>query len=148
VESLTSADVIIDGTNRHIPIKAIYKTKMVVNEKTAPYKIPKGAFGRYSPNKDLYLSPKHAFQSAANLWQIPQFCKNPKIKKAMVGQEVNYYHIELPNYFTDNLIANGLVVESFAAKQVDLTSCIYKYSKKKDGFLRARPAHPDSPKSH
>ena len=135
MENLVISDYIIDAKGREIPIKAIYKTNIITTEKTAPYKIPAKTFGA-APTKDLYLSPKHAFQSSASIWQIPEFSKIPAIKKAMVGQEVQYYHIELPNYFTDNLIANGLIVESFAAKQIDLTSCLYKYAKDKKGFIR------------
>jgi hypothetical protein len=149
IENLTTAHIIVDSIKRKIPIKAIYKTKMIVTEKTAPYKIPKGTFG-ILPIHDLYLSPKHAFQSSTGIWQIPEFSKHRKIKKAMIGQEVQYYHIELPNYYTDNLIANGMVIESFAAKQIDLTSCVYKYSKQKNGFLRKELALNaiESPKSH
>jgi hypothetical protein len=93
------------------------------------------------------VSPKHAIQSrkgvsGAAVWQIPEFAAltNTAIKQINVGKPVSYYHVELPNYFTDNLIANGTVAESLANKQVDRTKTLYKYSKKVDGFLRQEPS--------
>ena len=38
---------------------------------------------------------------------------------------ITYYHIELPNYFTDDLVVNNLVVESWLNPQT-----FHKFNKK------------------
>ena len=39
--------------------------------------------------------------------------KNTLFKKSWNKSEIVYYHIELPNYKTDNVICNGVVMESW-----------------------------------
>jgi hypothetical protein len=138
IENLQQLDEIIQKNGRSVPIKAIYSTKLITNEQNAPYHLPAKVFGSL-PVKDIILSPKHAIQITKDVWQIPEFAstKYKSIKKTMIGQEVHYYHIELPNYFTDNIIANGSVVESFANKQVNKTKTLYKYNNKTNGFIRS-----------
>jgi len=66
------------------------------------------------PNKDLYVSKHHAIF-------------NPKENKFMLAKDISketdnsqlfveYYHITLPDYENDNLIANGTIVESYTNK--------------------------------
>ena len=47
-----------------------------------------------------------------------------------------YYHVETPNYFKDNLVVEGTIVESYAAKQVPSNTPIYYYSSAIGGFIR------------
>jgi hypothetical protein len=49
---------------------------------------------------------------------------------------MTYYHVELPNYFTDNIVANGCVTESFGVKQIDCTKPLYGFNSKMGGFIR------------
>ncbi len=134
VENLKTGDLVLTADGREVPAQ-IYSTNISkTTTKTAPYVIPAHSFGA-TPVRDLIVSAKHAVQSSKGVWQIPEFCS--KAKQLPAGQEVAYYHIELPNYFTDNIVANGAVCESLANKQVNRSKTLYTYSKKLGGFLRA-----------
>ena len=61
---------------------------------------------------------------------------NSKIEQYGIGEEITYYHIELPNYFKDNIVAEGSVVESFASGQTKGMKAVYKYNERIGGFTR------------
>ena len=96
----------------------------------------KKAFGLKA---DLKLSPLHAFQSRKGVWQIPKYAalKNKAVQQYGVGSSVTYYHLECPNFFTDNLVVDGCVVESFGNKQVKGLKTLYKFNETLNGFTRA-----------
>lgn len=53
-----------------------------------------------------------------------------------VGSPITYYHIECPNYYTDDLVANGgVVTESFRNRQ-GVCEVSYKYDVALSGFVR------------
>ena len=136
VETLRSGDMVVTGTGSIVPIKIYGKKIEVTTTHTAPYLIPAGAFGPKSPAADLRLSPHHAFQIKKGVWMMGALSTNPKVRQYAIGEPVHYYHIECPNYFTDNLVVNGCIVESYAAKQVTDISKLFKYSAKFGGWTR------------
>lgn len=83
----------------------------MLNKYTTPVVIKKGHYNAY---KDLYLSPGHAilindvykcsFDNIENIESVGE----DFLKKNM---SIKYHHIVLENYYTDNLIANGVTVE-------------------------------------
>ena len=144
VEDLMSKDAIITADGRSVAPKLYSQTIESATEKTAPYYIRAGAFGVSSPCADIKLSPLHAIQSKKGVWQIPQYAAEmfDGITQYGVGEKVTYYHVELPNYFTDNIVLEGgVVVESFGAKQTaGMTTSVYKWSNSLKGFTRAGPS--------
>ena len=60
---------------------------------------------------------------------------NPGISQYGVGEPITYYHIECPNYFTDNLVAEGLIVESFKNKQ-EYNRDAYRWDEVRKGYFR------------
>jgi hypothetical protein len=138
VETLTATDRIMTADNRALPFKLYTTTVKCTSSETAPYKIPKGTFAHNSPPQDITLSPHHAIQVRKGVWQIPKYAalSYPAIKQVNVGEEVQYFHIEMPNFFTDNIIAEGSVVESYAAKQVTNVKNVYKFNTTLNGFTR------------
>jgi preprotein translocase subunit YajC len=140
VETLSSGDFILTADCRKVPVK-VYRTK--INSTTsinAPYTIPARTFGANQP-RAITLSPRHAIQIRKGVWEIPKYAANryPQIRQAAPGTPITYYHLELPNYFTDNIIANGAVTESFAGKQVTASEPIYVFKNKLGGFIRKQP---------
>lgn len=133
IEKLKTGSLIVSADGRTLPITLYSSHISKTTAKTAPYCIPAKTFGS-TPTKDLIVSPKHAVQSKKNVWQIPEFYN--KAKQLPVGESISYYHIELPNYFTDNIIANGAIAESLANKQIDRTKTLYSYNKQLGGFIR------------
>ena len=134
VETLRTGDLVLTADGRQVPVKVYYKVIESATAETAPYHISKKAFGLKA---DLNLSPLHAFQSKKGVWQIPKYAANPHVKQYGIGSPVTYFHLECPNYFTDNLIVDGCVVESYGAAQAKNVKVLYKFNEKLDGYTRA-----------
>ena len=58
------------------------------------------------------------------------------ITQAETGQAITYYHLELPNYFRDNIVAEGTVVESYGNRQTAGMKTVYKLNAGRTGFVR------------
>jgi hypothetical protein len=136
VEDLQDGDLVLTADHRQVSVKVYSTTIPVATDKNAPYLIPKGFLGLKA---DLHLSPLHAFQTKKGLWQIPRYAalSNKSVQQYGIGKSVAYYHLECPNFFTDNLLVEGCVVESFAANQAKGLKTLYKYNPTLKGFTRA-----------
>jgi len=142
VETLTQGELVQTADGRQVPIK-LYGTYIpATNTETAPFRIPKGVFG---VAHDLLLSPDHAFQVQKGLWMIPKHAAalSKKVEQVLVGSPMTYYHIECPQYLRDNLVVDGVVVESYAGKQLS-TRRPYTYSKTLQAFTRSGVVAPKS----
>jgi hypothetical protein len=91
-------------------------------------------YGKNKPLVDTYISEDHAVK-IKNKWLLPRNEKNMLSK--WNSKMVTYYHIELPNYLTDNLVVNGLVMESWDGKQIgEKREYVWKKSGKLGRFTR------------
>ena len=137
VEKLATGDMVMTADKRKVRIKTIAFKLATTTTETAPYCIQAGAVG--NPH-DLHLSGGHAIQDTKGYWQIPMYLAktNPKVKQYGVGKPITYYHVECPNYITDNLIAEDTVVESFKNKQSTKGS-EYIWDEGINGFMRSEP---------
>lgn len=133
----TNEDKIITSDGRIVPCIVVSKHIKKTTKLSAPYKIEANAFGPKSPPNDIILSPKHAIQSSKDVWQIPEIVakNNPKIYQINIGEPITYYHIECPNYFTDNLVVEDAVVESFGWYQVSNQN-VFEYDESIGGLRR------------
>jgi hypothetical protein len=136
VEDLKTGDLVLTADGRQVPVKVYSTTIESATASSAPYFIPKKAFGLKA---DLNLSPLHAFQSRKGVWQIPKYAtlKNKAVQQYGLGSPITYYHLECPNFFTDNLVVDGCVVESFGANQAKGMKTLYKFNEILNGFTRA-----------
>jgi hypothetical protein len=108
---------------------------------TAPFLIKQGAFGTNVPCNDLRLSGTHKVQVDDNkgTWVSPEIAAvtNPHVQQYGVGEPVTYYHIECPNYLQDNVIAEGVVTESFGTLEATHgRSDIYAWNSTMTGLTR------------
>jgi len=135
VEDLKTGDLVRTADGRAVPI-TVYSRTLIATAESAPYQIFRHVFGL---NADLFLSPLHAFQIKKGLWQIPMFAakQDSRICQVGIGQPITYYHVECPNFFTDNLLVDGCVVESYGANQIKGMRTLYTYSPSRKGFTRA-----------
>ena len=134
--SLRTGDILVTADGRQVPIKA-YSSTFNTDKSSAPYVIPKNALARNVPVADLRLSPWHAIYLGNGLWQKPQSaaeCNTGSVIQYDVGKDVQYYHFEAPNYYTENFICEGTVVESFSSKQV--SEKVYTWSAKHQAYTR------------
>lgn len=136
VETLRKGDLVMTADGREAPIKVYSSHLKTTTAATAPYVIPAHSFGRNTPPAELRLSPLHAFQTKKNIWQLPKYANNAKVVQYGVGEPVTYYHLECPNFFRDNLVAEGCVVESFGAKQTTGIKTIYTPNTRLGGYTR------------
>jgi hypothetical protein len=117
VEEIESGEYVLTSDNRKVKTR-LYRFTISTTEETAPYTIQAGALGDFLPSRDLHVSGNHAVQDSAGVWQIPKFLtKNPQIQQRSVGETVTYYHVECENYFRDNLVAEGVIAESYTNNQ-------------------------------
>jgi len=137
VECLTTDDKVQTADGRQVRPTLF---KIPINKTTtdtAPYRIEAGAFGNSYPPQDICLSPMHAILDNKGVWHIPQVAAkdNDKVTQYDVGKPVTYYHIECPDFYRDNLIAEGAVVESFKNKQ-GTRDIVYEWVEELHGFRR------------
>jgi hypothetical protein len=111
ISELKVGDQVLTDDNRIVKITRIIKTTVKGNNNTYPYIIPKNSIGPNYPPQKLSLSSNHLIKYK-NKWIMPFYnFKMDKSKKL-----INYYHIQLENYITDNLVVNnGTVVESLTS---------------------------------
>jgi hypothetical protein len=130
-------DKVITSDGRTVPCVIVSTHITKTNKNSAPYMIEANAFGPMSPPKDILLSPQHAIQSSKDVWQIPEYVAkhNPKVYQVDLGKPITYYHIECPNYFTDNLVAEDAVVESLGWYQVSDQN-VYEFDPEIQGLRR------------
>lgn len=139
IENLNNkSDMIITSDNRAVSFKMYSFVAPKTNTDTAPYLIPAGSMSSNYPPQDLRVSPLHAIKDNRGVWQIPEILAktNKKIVQFSVGKDVQYYHIECPNYFTDNLLANGIVVESLNNNQNKEMTNVYAWDTTISGYNR------------
>lgn len=147
VETLCDDDLVVTAAGLTVPVKVHSNTFKAIAKENAPYIIPAHAFGRNAPAAELRLSPLHAFQIRKGVWQSGRTANNPNVKQYDIGKDVTYYHLECPNYFRDNLVVDGCVVESFAGKQVAEHSVVYTPCPRLGGFTRASGSGSSSSKA-
>ena len=120
VETLTQGELVQTADGRQVPAKIYGKHIERTTPLSAPFRVPKGSLGPSQPSHDLLLSPDHAFQLRKGVWMLPKKAAllSDRVEQVAVGEPVTYYHIECPQYLRDNLVVDGVVVESYAGKQL------------------------------
>jgi hypothetical protein len=139
IEKLLQKDLIVTSDARTVDY-VLKKIPFPVTDKaSAPYRIEAGAFGANKPSTDICLSPTHKIQLRKGVWISPERAAltNPKVKQYGIGEPVNYWHIACDDYLKDNLICEGLVVESLATnKNYNGPSKVYTWNDRLGGFTR------------
>ena len=139
IEALKFTDLLLTADQRIIDFKLLKTTLGTTTERTAPYLIQPHAFGHNAPSAPIRLSANHKIQMRKGLWTSPATAAltNPLVKQCAVGEPVTYYHIECENYLQDNIVTEGLVVESFATlKTTGGRKDIYTWNSRKNAYTR------------
>jgi surface protein len=137
VECLKTGDQVLTADGRSVPIKHYIFHVFNATAQTAPYRIAAGALGIDLPTKDIFVSGSHSIKDSRGIWQNPSRMakSNPLIKQYGLGEDITYYHIECPNYYTDDLVSEGVTVESYTT----LKGPLYKYNTEICGYIRIVP---------
>ena len=143
IEALMMNDMMVLSDGRVVEYGMKKFVVESANEMSAPYRIEAGAFGKGKPAVDICLSPHHKIQSRKGVWISPERAAktNNKVKQYGIGEPVTYWHIACADYLKDNLVCEGLVVESLATnKNYTGPSKVYTWSDRLGGFTRANKA--------
>jgi len=137
IRHLLKEDKLVTADGRLTSFKLFHFKMNKTDLDSAPYCVPAGSLGESYPESDLHISGLHAIQDKNGLWQFPVYLKktNPLIKQFDIGKPIIYYHIECPDYFKDNLIVEGCVVESLKNNQ-GKSGITYYWDEKQNGFIR------------
>ena len=89
----------------------------------------------------MHLSGRHKIEVRKGVWTdaaTEHICGNKRVHQHHIGDEVTYYHIQCPNFLTDNIIAEGTVVESYGTRKSIKkdTKYVYTWSNHLKGFTR------------
>lgn len=96
-------------------IKHIEIFTVDANSETAPYKVPKNFFRKNIPKRDILLTKNHLIYYKKQ-YIHPMFSQ--MFTQVTDSQKYSFYHIQLENYETDNLVLEGgLVVESLGIEK-------------------------------
>jgi len=139
-KDIKTGDLLMTADGRQVPVKTYSFTVEKAEKDSAPFFIPKNSISLGCPNADLKLSPWHAFQMKKGLWMKPMsaFELGMAVQQYDLGKSVTYYHFEAQDFFKDNFVCEGTVVESFGGIQTkDFKGRVYTYSANLKGYTRA-----------
>jgi hypothetical protein len=75
-----------------------------------------------------------------DIWNMPKWLQTAspnKVNQYDIGKPVTYYNFETTDYFKDNFVCEGTVVESFAANQLaGMKGRIWSFSVQENGYKR------------
>lgn len=108
VSLLNKGDEIVSDDGRVIRIKRIVVNR-VESKKRPSYMIPRNKYGINMPFRETYISENHGYK-IDNRWYLPRY---GGLKVVINEEYINYYSIELPNYFEDNMVVNGISMEGW-----------------------------------
>jgi hypothetical protein len=132
VGDIKVGDKLLTDKNKESVVKRIYKETKKVTEETKPYMVPKNYYGENKPNRDIFISGNHMIKNARkNLW----YRTKNVFEQKWESEEVTYYNFELENYMEDNMIVNGVVMESWDGKR-PLEARTYTWERIKYGYRR------------
>jgi hypothetical protein len=119
-KDIKTGDLLMTADGRQVAVKSYSFTVEKADKESAPFFIPKNSISMGCPNADLRLSPWHAFQMKKGLWMKPMsaFELGMSVQQYDLGKSVTYYHFEAPDFFKDNFVCEGTIVESFGGLQI------------------------------
>jgi len=145
IETFENTDYLVTSDNRTIDFQLYKTTVHKTDETSAPYKVDTHAFGPNLPMAPLFLSPSHKLQLQEGLWISPEVAvkTNSRITQCTPGETVTYYHVACENYLRDNVIAEGIVSESFGTfKTLKGEDDVYTWNAARGGYTRKRAVSP------
>ena len=111
IQDLKEGENIYTPDGRFVPILKIDHYTCLSNSDNAPYKVPSGyKLSHHVCTQDLFLSQEHGILFDPEVI-VP--VRNLGFHQDTTIQRLHYFHITLPNFFTDNLLANGIPCESY-----------------------------------
>jgi hypothetical protein len=114
IECLKEGDLLLAPPfyNRTVEIRRVFSSTYVGTKENVPYRIPAHFFERNKPSEDILLSPHHlVFYNGK--WHLPCQIEGVRAEESMIGERFEYYHIALPEYYSDKIWCNNMAVDSW-----------------------------------
>jgi len=136
IENFKEGDLIVTSDDRVVSVTPSVRKVKKTTKDTAPYRIPRNLLGKGIPSADIEISPTHALMIRQDVWVVPKLMAmaTSKVKQIKVGESVDYYHLEAPDYLTDNMIVEGMIAETYGGKYKGKVA--YYLSDKVGGLIR------------
>jgi alpha-tubulin suppressor-like RCC1 family protein len=137
VETLKNGDLVQTAKGKIVPVTVLSTNVGNTSERTAPFRIPKDFISRGVPSRDVGLSPDHAVMIKPGAWMFTKTLGRhlpEKVQQYNLGKSQTYYHVETPDYFKDDLVVDGMVVESYGINVADRVDFVL--SEEKGGLIR------------
>jgi len=114
IESLKEGDLLLVPPfyNRTVEIRRMFSSTYVGTKENVPYRIPAHFFERNNPTEDILLSPHHVVFYNGK-WHLPCQVEGLRAEEGMIGERFEYYHIALPDYYSDKIWCNNMAVDSW-----------------------------------
>jgi hypothetical protein len=114
IESLKDGDLLLAPpfNNRTVEIQRVFMSTYVGTKENVPYRIPAHFFEKNLPSEDILISPHHSVFYNGK-WLLPCQINGLQPEEGMVGKPFEYYHIGLPDYYSDKMWCNNLPVDSW-----------------------------------
>ena len=114
VETLQRGQQVITDDGRTTRIMRVHKSVVPVSSRTLPVLVLKASLGHGLPLADFTISQNHLIWVGSQGWILPKRHFALAVPLDQAAATLTYYHIELPDYTTDNLVINhGVRVESY-----------------------------------
>jgi hypothetical protein len=111
IDNVKVGTLITTSDNRIVPVVSTLKYQFdMVLDINFPICIPTHFFGQNIPFRNTYITDNHAIFINDN---IVFGNDNKNILKKTIIDNPLYFNIELPNYLTDKLVINNLIIESW-----------------------------------
>jgi hypothetical protein len=93
------------------PVVFVGKRRTLVNNASAPVKIPQDIFEKGSPSRDLYVSRNHGIIVDGTLISAYKLMETHGLEQCFEEPTVEYYHVQLDDHF--GILAENVHCESF-----------------------------------
>jgi hypothetical protein len=139
IEIIHEGDLVTVADGRHVPVKLAHRSLVQkANRSNAPYFIPANSLGPNLPRNDLIMSPNHMLHIGNDQWLPAWKCKyrSSQVRQIRIGETFMYYNLGLPNYFTDNLVVNGVEVESMRTRNLVLDKATKAFRRQQESKVK------------
>ena len=107
IKSLKRGDTVLTADRRRVKVERLHKFTVPARKDTIPCIIPAGLYGCRRP---LLISPDHMVQTGGAGEMARAVTLG--LRRMLLRGNITYYNVELPDYYRDRLVVNGVKVES------------------------------------
>ncbi len=125
IEDIFVGDQLLTHDNRITKVQKKTHYNVIGINENCPFVIKKGTFGAF---ENLYLSPGHSI--LVEDYFIASDNRLLKLEKDLNFNKIEYYNLQVTNFYNDTIIANGVIVETWDGFEKSEDVNIRKFNEK------------------